>query len=261
MSLFNDKLKDISLKDLLILVIFLAVIQVSFDYFSVARIDVIWIYIFLILFFIFKLGGDFNSFKQDFFKVFTKNSLREILWFVVLNVFISYGMLYISNFSLHAFPFLNQLVNLQFSSLYINNSLFIFGGFITTVFFSPILEELIFRGVLLNKLSAFTSISFSIVISSLLFAFLHSFGSVTSAFIFAICMAILYLKTGNILVPIFAHFLNNLIAECIVILDINNILFTNGIVMLIMSLLAVLCFIFISISIKHQWDILNNNEI
>ncbi|WP_158005597.1 CPBP family intramembrane glutamic endopeptidase [Methanobrevibacter sp. A27] len=147
------------------------------------------------------------------------------------------------------------------SSEYINNSLFVFYGVITTVFISPISEELIFRGVLLNRLNLIIPLDFSIVITSILFASLHSFGSITAAFIFAVCMAVLYLRTDNILVPIFAHFLNNLIAEIIVIADVGNMLFTNNVVMLIMSVLAIISTFLILILIKKQWNILNINKL
>ena len=83
----------------------------------------------------------------------------------------------------------------------------------------------------------------------------------TAAFIFAVCMAILYLKTDNVLIPIFAHFLNNLIAEMIVVIDTGNVLFTNDIVMMIMSILAIVCGILIFIFIKNQWDSLNINNL
>jgi len=55
----------------------------------------------------------------------------------------------------------------------------------------------------------------------------------------------MYLKTENICVPIFAHFLNNLFAEIIRFVDVNNIIFTNFWVIAIMSLLAIISAILI----------------
>ena len=102
---------------------------------------------------------------------------------------------------------------------------------------------------------------FAVLISSLLFAALHSFGSIFSAFIFGVCIAILYLKTDNIFVPILAHFLNNLFAEIIVVLDPNKILFTNSFVVLIMSILAIVSFVIILIFIIGNLKKLNNNDL
>ena len=252
MSLFNEKLKNISLKEVLILIIILWLIQFIFNSLNIVHLNSIWIYICIIFYFIFRLNGTFSSFKQDLIDVFSKETLKNILIVVILNIFLSYGFLYLSDVILNALPDIGSLIDFQMSSAYLNNSLVAVGSFIATVFISPVSEELIFRGVLLNRLKTIVPTLFSILISSLLFASLHTYGSIIAAFIFGICMAILYLKTDNILVPIFAHFLNNLFAESIVIADTANVLFTNGRVIGIMSLLAILSFIFIMNSVIRE---------
>lgn len=239
MSLFNDELKSIELKELVLVVLALFLIQFLLASLDIADVSPAVIYAFIILYFIYKLKDSFSSFKQDLADIFSKDLLKEILVVVILNIFLSYGFLYLSDFILSVFPAFESFINLRFS---LNYSLIALGGFITTVLISPISEELIFRGVLLNKLGKIVPTLFSILITSLLFASMHSFGSIISAFIFAICMAILYLKTDNIFVPIFAHFLNNLFAEIIVIADTSDILFTNPSVVFIVSVLAVISF-------------------
>ena len=247
MSLFNEKLKNISLKEVLILIIILFLIQFIFNSLNIVHINPIWIYICIIFYFIFSLRGSFSSLKQDLIDVFSKETLKNILIVVILNIFLSYGFLYLSSVILEVFPDIGSLISFQTSSLYVANSLIALAGFVSSVFISPVCEELIFRGVLLNRMKLVVPTIFSILISSLLFASLHTYGSIIAAFIFAICMAILYLKTDNILVPIFAHFLNNLFAESIVIMDTSNVLFTSGLVIGIMSLLAILSFVLIMI--------------
>ena len=254
MSLFNEKLKNISLKEVLVLIIILFIIQYIFNSLNIVHINSVWIYICIIFYFIFKLKGNFSDFKEDFAAIFSKEILKNVLIIVILNIFLSYGFLYLSGFILDIFPDIESIFGFQASSAYLNNSLIAVGSFIATVFVSPISEELIFRGVLLNRLKLIVPTLFSILISSLLFASLHTYGSITAAFIFAICMAVLYLKTDNILVPIFAHFLNNLFAESIVIVDTGNILFTNGLVVGVMSLLAVLSFVLIAIFVFVEWN-------
>lgn len=242
MSLFNEKLKSITLKELLPVIIILFLIQFLINNFSMVNISSVWIYVCIIIYFIFKLRNCFSSFKEDLSNVFSKVSLKSILIIVILNIFLSYGLLYLSNFILNAFPDVGSLFNFQLSSTYLSNSLIAVGSFIATVFVSPICEELIFRGVLLNRFKIVMPTLFSVLITSLIFASMHSYGSIIAAFIFAICMAILYLKTDNIIVPIFAHFLNNLLAESIVIVDKTNILFTNDIVVFVVSILAIVSF-------------------
>ena len=249
MSLFNEKLKKITLKELLSLIIVLFIIQYLINKLNIVQVDSYWIYIFIIFYFIFKLKSEFSSIKVDVLEVFSLNILKMILAVVILNIFFSYGMLYLSNYILGIVPSFNLF-----------NS-FLTGSLIATIFISPISEELIFRGVFLNRLQLIVPAVFAVLISSLLFAALHSFGSIFSAFIFGICIAILYLKTDNIFVVIFAHFLNNLFAEIIVVMDPNKILFTNSWVMMIMSILAVVSFVIILIFIIGQLKKFNTSDL
>ncbi|WP_304093559.1 CPBP family intramembrane glutamic endopeptidase [Methanobrevibacter ruminantium] len=90
---------------------------------------------------------------------------------------------------------------------------------ISSVILAPIIEELFFRGVLFNRLKIRTGIIAAMIISSALFAIGHEFGGITSAFLFGICMCIIYMKTDNILMTMSIHFLNNLVA---VLLEVGN---------------------------------------
>lgn len=239
MSLFNDNLKKITLKEILSLIIILFLILLIINNYNMVYIQIVWIYLFVIFYFIYKLRHEIPTVKDDIIQVFQPHLLKIIFLTVVLNIFLSYGMLYLSNF----------VLNVASANFTIFQSSILTGSLFATVIIAPISEELIFRGVFLNRLQYIVPPLFSVLISSLLFASLHSFGVIFSAFIFAICLSLLYLKTDNIFVPIFAHLLNNLFAEMIVILDSNSILFTNNLVVMVMSVLAVISFILIMISI------------
>ena len=244
MYLFKDKIKTVTIKEIFSIIIILFLIQFVFNELNIIHIDFKYMYLVIIAYILFKLRDCIFSLKQDFLSIFSFETIKNVLFIVILNIFISYGFLYLANFLSANFN-LNSL--LPFSITY--------GNMFFIIIISPIAEELIFHGVLLNRLRLVVPLLFSIFISSLLFAALHSFGSIFSAFIFAVCMAILYLKTDNILVPIFAHFLNNLFAECIVFIDKQEIIFNNVLVMNCISVVAVVSFIIILIFISKQ---LNN---
>ena len=254
MSRFNDTLKEIKIKDLAIFIIVSYLILFVLGKFS-GIINEKWIYVAVILYFIYKLKDYSADFKEDLLNVFSSISVKTVLLIVFANILFSYGMLYLSNFLIGYFPFLNFLVNFSIPSMSIMSSLPVIGVFISTVILSPIAEELIFRGVLINRLKLITPTLFAVLISSLLFGALHSFGSIFSAFVFAVCMAILYLKTENICVPILAHFLNNLFAETIRLADVNELLFSDANVMMIVSALAIISAIILFFSIFNE---LNN---
>ena len=259
MSLINENLKKVTLKELCILIISIFIIFYALKSLNVISLNSTAMYVLIIFYFIFKLRNSFSSLKDDLKEVFLKDSMKSIIPVVILNIFLSYGFLYLANFILKTFPSLNFLVSFPISSIYLNNSLSLALGFIAIIVVSPISEELVFRGVMLNRMKLFVPMKFAILITSLLFASMHSFGSITSAFIFAICMAMLYLKTDNIFVPMFAHFLNNLLAESIVAIDTYNLLFTNSILIYSVSVLAVISLAILIILIHREWNSINNN--
>lgn len=81
---------------------------------------------------------------------------------------------------------------------------------ISIAIIGPIAEEFIFRGVLLKRMMAKTSMWTGIIISSVLFGILHA--DIIGAAIFGVVASLLYIKTKNLLVPILLHIFNNSIA-------------------------------------------------
>ena len=82
-------------------------------------------------------------------------------------------------------------------------------GFIVAVI-APITEEFVFRGLILNRLIARFGFWNGLGLSSLIFGIFHI--NFFGAFLFAVVASLLYLKTGNLLVPILLHIGNNTIA-------------------------------------------------
>jgi hypothetical protein len=78
---------------------------------------------------------------------------------------------------------------------------------IPLVIVAPITEEFFFRGVLLHRLAAKWGIRPAIIITSLVFGFLHL--NFLGLSLFGLVMALLYIKTGTLIVPIICHTLNN----------------------------------------------------
>ena len=81
---------------------------------------------------------------------------------------------------------------------------------LTAVVLGPIVEEILFRGILLSRWSSKWGMRKAALTSALAFAIPHS--DVLGAFLFALCMTILYLRTKTLLIPIAAHALSNTIA-------------------------------------------------
>ena len=79
--------------------------------------------------------------------------------------------------------------------------------FLDLVMLAPLFEELVFRGVFLHTWAVRWGIKRAMVFSSLAFALLHQ--NMVFAFIIGFAMAILYVKTRSLVVPIACHAVGN----------------------------------------------------
>jgi len=82
--------------------------------------------------------------------------------------------------------------------------------FLMVVVVAPLVEELLFRGFLLNRWGRRWGLRTGIIASSALFAVLHMHW--VGLFVFGVVMSLLYVATGSLWAPILAHALNNGIA-------------------------------------------------
>ena len=110
MSLLNEKIKDISLVELLLLFILLFISMGGLKFLNLSF-NFNYVYLVIIVYFIFKFRNSFFEFKQDLLEIFSQFSFKSILLIVLLNVFFSYGMLYLSNY-------LVRIVNLDIIFLF-----------------------------------------------------------------------------------------------------------------------------------------------
>jgi len=80
-------------------------------------------------------------------------------------------------------------------------------GIVQTVLLAPVVEELVFRGVMLRACAARWGMHGGVLASATAFAVLH-FDSL-GALAFGVVMALLYLRTRTLLVPMLCHALHN----------------------------------------------------
>jgi membrane protease YdiL (CAAX protease family) len=81
----------------------------------------------------------------------------------------------------------------------------------TVLVVAPVTEEFIFRGILLHRWGIKWGVRPAILLTSVLFGVLHS--NLVGLFVFGLVMALLYLSSRSLLVPIVAHSMNNAIAS------------------------------------------------
>lgn len=83
-------------------------------------------------------------------------------------------------------------------------------NFSTIALVAPVFEEFFCRGILLTRWTTKWGIRRAILASSLVFALPHP--NLIGAFFFGYVMAVLYIQTKNLFVPIYVHIANNVIA-------------------------------------------------
>ena len=83
-------------------------------------------------------------------------------------------------------------------------------NYLTIVLVAPVLEEFFARGILLTRWTVKWGAPRAILASSIVFALLHT--NFLGAFCFACAMAILYIRTQSLFIPISLHIVNNLTA-------------------------------------------------
>ena len=81
--------------------------------------------------------------------------------------------------------------------------------FVVAVFVAPVVEEFVFRGILLTRWAVKWGPTVGILLSSAVFGVIHDLDFV-GAFTFGVVMSLLYISTRTLVVPMAAHLLNNL---------------------------------------------------
>ena len=179
---------------------------------------------FVLMFFAWCLRGT-TGLSKDFNKIFVKKTRNEILYVFLLNLlFVFLFTCIISSIDLIIGLYdPTWITGYDIDSVDITAGAFLLSA-IESIIFAPLIEELIFRGVLFNRLKIRVGIVPAMLISSFLFGIGHEFGGMTSAFLFGLCMCILYLKTDNILITISVHCINNIAATILELTPIDTII-------------------------------------
>ena len=137
----------------------------------------------------------------------TTMSISKIKSFKLVMLGLSSG-LFIS-FLVNAIP-LPEYISIDLSIIKDISILELIFRLFGTVILVPIVEEILFRGVLLDQISDKIPSVLAILISSIAFSFFHNdYVQMIYTFIMGMIFAITYLKVKNIFAPIIVHIIYN----------------------------------------------------
>lgn len=228
-SNFNVRLRTIRIRELIVGILIAGVLSIALMvvFPEIYESDELFFIVFMMigaLLFIWALHGT-KGLDRNIDELFNGDIQREILYLFITNFLFAIFMTFlISSADLLiglADPTWVSMMDVE--TVDMDSSAIILDA-IGAIIFAPIMEELIFRGVLFNRLKIRIGIFPAMILSSIIFAIGHEFGGITSAFIFGICMCMIYLKTDNILIPMSVHFINNLVATTLTLLGFDAII-------------------------------------
>lgn len=153
-------------------------------------------------------------------KTFEKNTFKKVtikkLIYLALLIF-CFRMLY-NSFLL---PFINKIpVNETIEESFEMMSSSILYLFLSACICAPIIEEVVMRGIMLNGFLNRFNPSFSIFLSSLIFAIVHlNVPQGINAFILGCIIGYVFYKTKSLYLCMFCHFVNNTLAILMPIFD------------------------------------------
>lgn len=172
-------------------------------------------------------------------KIDIKNICILIILGLVLNLSYNLVLGWINNL----FPFTNNYDSINISVLvYI----------VCTGILGPILEELLFRGIVFNKLKTFNKQMRAILLVTIIFALFHSNPiQVLYAFCLGFILIYVYEKYKSIIAPMIVHIASNIMNIFTCMLIINN----NYLLNLLLLILSIIVLIIIYIKmIKKDLD-------
>ncbi|NEO22432.1 MULTISPECIES: CPBP family intramembrane glutamic endopeptidase [unclassified Moorena] len=138
-----------------------------------------------------------------------QKNLKLIIFIVIIEYAFAWGF-YSLNLYYISFIFPDYVEKFINESCFTNVIGLIFCSF-SAIVCAPLLEELICRGIILQKWAMKWGIKAGIFTSSLLFAIFHLRFDIVGLFIAGTIFCVLYFKTGKLIVPILCHSLYNTI--------------------------------------------------
>ncbi|TGY40960.1 CPBP family intramembrane metalloprotease [Clostridium sartagoforme] len=160
-----------------------------------------------------KIGKvNINLVKERYNDFEGKFNGREMIEVVITQILLSMGLSYLSTGFTAIFNVNKALAIVNDTSGNPSTLIQLILYIILIVVLAPVLEEIVFRRILFNRMSKRLSFFMAAIVSSIIFAIGHDIFGIAGAAAFGIACCLLYRKYENILASMTLHFINNLIA-------------------------------------------------
>lgn len=162
---------------------------------------------FLIVYLYFNRGVDYKKAS----KINVRLGWQNVLICIAIAIICIFGFSFLTQISDEFLTYIG--FKLETSILPLDNAGWLVLNIILLAAVPAVLEELVFRGIILNAFRKKTGDVASIFISAALFSLMHCSPQQTVfTFVFGIVLAFVVVKTGSVVSSMIIHFLNNAIA-------------------------------------------------
>ena len=229
----NKRLNQIKIRDIIIIYLFSTFI-VSGIIFGIVKINqkevenfilntltlILQLVVLIILVLKIKLSKqDIMFLYEDFKKKIDKRELFNVT-FIKICIALGGGKLIISFLYFIDPSIVNNFI--YESSSLINTFRNYLLNVVLLVMIAPIVDEIVFRGVIFNRIIQKFNLCVGIIVSSIIYASFYAGSGIAGAFALGIINCILYIKYRNILINIFVNFINNVIVLISVLPVVNK---------------------------------------
>ncbi len=169
----------------------------------------------------------------------------------MLLVALGIGLGFIINFGLQLLPIPEKMVD-----SYIQSSQGLFSApfllmILSNVIIAPLVEEIIFRGLILSRLRKVMPVWTAVIISSIAFAIMHGqLLWIAYTFLLGIVFSLMVLKTGSTLSSIIVHMIFNLFGVLLSVLSIHLVLPVIWLLMILGVILTVFSYLVLGREVK-----------
>lgn len=183
-----------------------------------------------ILYKIFKKYKIKNNFKlKDIFIPITLGITISLIYNIIL-FYLNNLFNFTNNFEISGMPIIVQII--------------------CSGIFGPILEELVFRGIVYNKLKRFNKKNIAIILTSIIFALFHNdIMNAIYAFMVSFVLIYLYNKYKSLKAPIIMHMALNIT----IILMLNLIISDYIVFNLYLLIISIIILVFVKIYLKNRY--------
>lgn len=173
--------------------------------------------------------------KKSFFKEIKFEKMNPA--YIIPIIFLGIGMNFLTSSLMEVLPIPEKLMEQYMEQSSVLNSGNMAFNFVLIVFVAPLVEEVVFRGLVFTRFQKGMPIVLSATLSALIFGLAH--GQIiwmTYAFILGLVLSLVFVKTKSLVGNILLHFTFNLTSGIMMLMEIEETSENTNLIFLIASI-------------------------